>query len=425
MKHEHSNLLRRVKAEEVERATAAVLDAETIEQTRAIVLDVRTRGTEAVREHAHRFGERTPEQPLVLGRDAMDRALASLPPDDRSAMEHAAARIDAFARAQRGALQPATVPIPGGEAGHTIVPIESAGCYAPAGRHPLPSSVLMTSIPARVGGCARVVVASPGAQPAVLAAAAVAGADELLAVGGAHAIAALAFGFEGFAPCDFIAGPGNRWVTAAKHIVSASVGIDMLAGPSELLIIADDTADPEFVAADLLAQAEHDTDASAMLISTSATLIDAVEQALAAQLESLETRDVARVGLSNGFACHVDTIDRAIDTADRIAAEHLEIMTRDAEAVAHRVRHAGAVFIGGGAAEALGDYGAGPNHTLPTGGAARCGAGLSVLDFVRVRTWMRIDDPAAARDLCDETARLARMEGLAAHAVSARLRSHA
>jgi phosphoribosyl-ATP pyrophosphohydrolase/phosphoribosyl-AMP cyclohydrolase/histidinol dehydrogenase len=278
----------------------------------------------------------------------------------------------------------------------------------------------MTAIAARAAGCRRVAVASPGAPPVMLAAAAIAGADGFLAVGGAHAIAALAHGFEGFEPVDVIAGPGNRWVTAAKQIVSGVVGIDMLAGPSELLVLADETADAAIVAADLLAQAEHDEDARPVLVTTSAALADTVEGELATQLETLPTRDTARAALRNGFACVVETVEEAIAVSDRIAPEHLEIMTADAEGVASRIRSAGALFIGPGSPEVLGDYGAGPNHTLPTGGTARFCAGLSVMDFLRLRTWIRIDQPDAA--LLADTARLAGIEGLAAHAAAARMR---
>ncbi|MGP1310003.1 MAG: histidinol dehydrogenase, partial [Phycisphaerales bacterium] len=298
----------------------------------------------------------------------------------------------------------------------------SAGCYAPAGRYPLPSSVLMTAVTARVAGCARVVVASPGAHPVQLAAAAVANADEFLAVGGAHAVAAMAYGFEGFDACDVVVGPGNRWVTAAKQLVCGVVGIDMLAGPSELLVIADDSADPTLVAADLLAQAEHDSDAVPMLLALSAGFADSVETELCAQLASLPTRDVAREALRNSFACVAASRDEARSLADTIAAEHVEVMLADADSFAASLRNAGAVFVGPRSAEVVGDYGAGPNHTLPTGGTARFRAGLSVNDFLRLRTWTRIDRVDDARGLFEDARLLAQMEGLAGHAASAAAR---
>lgn len=416
-------LLKRISPEEVDTTSISAIDQDAFEAAEQIVGDVRTRGEDAVRGYAVQFGERTLSDPIVLGRDEMASALDELDPVDRAALERAAGRIERFAQAQRRAIQPVTIETPGGHAGHTIEPVRSAGCYAPAGRYPLPSSVLMTAITARVAGCERVVVATPGADPITLAACGIAGADEVLAVGGAHAIGAMAYGFEGFERVDVIAGPGNAYVTAAKSIVSSIVGIDMLAGPSELLIIADDSADPRLVAADLLAQAEHDDRARSMLVATDESLLDRVEGELAAQIKTLRTRDTARAGLRNGFATVCASIEEAVELSDRIAPEHLEIMTRNAQGVAEQVRHAGGVFIGSPSAEVLGDYGAGPNHTLPTGGTARFCAGLSVVHFLRLRTWIRIDDEEASRGLLADTARIASLERLHAHERAARARS--
>lgn len=413
-------ILRWITPDDAARLARPAVDRETLAGAARIVEDVRARGVDGVRDLAERFGERGPDEPLMLGRSEMADAVERLEPADREALERAAGRIRDFAGAQRDAIGAIEIAIPGGRAGHTIEPVSSAGCYAPAGRYPLPSSVLMTVVTARVAGCERVVVATPGAHPVAMAAAGLAGADSLLAAGGAHAIAALAYGIEGLGACDVVVGPGNRWVTAAKQIVSSTCGIDMLAGPSELLILADESADPALVAADLLAQAEHDADASAMLVTTSEPLVGAVRGELGVQLEGLATRETARAALANGFVCVVGSEREAIDLADRIAPEHLEIMTRDAERTAGLVRNAGAVFIGSGSGEVLGDYGAGPNHTLPTGGTARFQAGLSVMHFLRLRTWMRIDEPVASSELVEDTIRLARMEGLAAHAEAAR-----
>jgi phosphoribosyl-ATP pyrophosphohydrolase/phosphoribosyl-AMP cyclohydrolase/histidinol dehydrogenase len=252
-----------------------------------------------------------------------------------------------------------------------------------------------------------------------LAAAHVANADALLCVGGAHAIAALAFGAGPVPACDVIVGPGNRWVTAAKQLVSGQVGIDMLAGPSELVVLADDSADPETVAADLLAQAEHDPDALPILVTTSDPLIDHVNEALRAQLAVLPTAETATAAVSEGFAVLCATLDEAVDVCDALAPEHLEVMTQDAEALQLRLRHYGGLFVGHGAAEVLGDYGAGPNHVLPTGGTARQTGGLSVFTFLRVRTWLRMHAPA---ELARDAAALARLEGLEGHARSAERR---
>jgi phosphoribosyl-ATP pyrophosphohydrolase/phosphoribosyl-AMP cyclohydrolase/histidinol dehydrogenase len=405
-------LERITEAKAMRRGRRGAIDADALIDAAKIVQDVRERGQAAVREQAERFGERSAGEPLVLDRAAMEEALLSLDAGTRGVLERTAGRIEAFAREQRASISDLDVAIEGGRAGHTLVPIAAAGCYAPAGLHPLPSSVLMGAIPARVAGCERVVVASPGASPVMLAAAAIAGADRFLAVGGAHAIAAMAYGFDGFAPVDLIVGPGNAWVTAAKHLVSAEVGIDMLAGPSELLVLADETADAGLVAADLLAQAEHDPRARAMLVTTCAALADAVDRELRGQLFELPTAGVARAALAGGFACVVGSIEAALRVADAIAAEHVEVLTREADAVAGRLRHAGAVFIGPGSAEVFGDYGAGPNHTLPTGGGARWGGGLGVLDFLRVRTWLRMD---AAPSVRGDAMAMARLEGLEGH----------
>jgi phosphoribosyl-ATP pyrophosphohydrolase/phosphoribosyl-AMP cyclohydrolase/histidinol dehydrogenase len=282
----------------------------------------------------------------------------------------------------------------------------------------------MTVVAARVAGVEEVWVASPRPTVATLAAAAIAGADGLLAIGGVQAIGALARGLLGVAPggCDMIVGPGNRWVTAAKQLVSGEVGIDMLAGPSELLILADETADPAVIAADLLAQAEHDDDAVPMVVTTCGESAARINAALASQLATLPTAGTARAALGNGFIAVAASMDEAIALSDRVGPEHLEIIARDAAGIAGRIRNAGAVFIGAGSAEVLGDYGIGPNHVLPTGGTSRFRSGLSVFTFLRVRTWMRVDDPSAASGVLDDAAALARVEGLEGHARAAEIR---
>jgi len=398
------------------------LNARTLAAAARIVDDVRRRGEVALRKHAERFGDVLPGAPLYHDRPELARALTGLSTDDRVRLERVAARIRAFAVAQRGALGPVRVPVPGGVAEHRIAPMERAGCYAPGGRYPLPSSVLMTAVTARVAGVRDVWVASPKPQTLTLAAAAIAGAEGVLAVGGAQAIAALAFGVGPIAPRDVIVGPGNRYVTAAKQLVSGAVAIDLLAGPSELTILADATADAGCVAADLLAQAEHDPDALPLLVTLDPHLPDRVEQELARQLSDLPTADTARAALANGGVIVVVSLDDAIAACDAIAPEHLQLDLRDAAAVAPRLAHYGALFIGPGAAEVLGDYGAGPNHVLPTGGTARSTGGLSVYTFLRVRTWLRIDDRAGARPLIEDAVWLVRAEGLEAHARAAKRR---
>jgi histidinol dehydrogenase len=396
---------------------AAVLEAAAV-----IVGDVRARGEVALREHAERLGDVAPGAPLVVPREQLVASLEGMKDDERRRLERIADRIRAFAEGQRAALQSLTMPIPGGRAGHLIAPVERAGCYAPGGRHPLPSSVLMTALTARAAGVAEVWVASPRPAPITLAAAALAGVDGFLAVGGAQAIAALAYGAGPAPPCDAVVGPGNAYVTAAKQLVAGRVAIDTLAGPSELVVLADRTADPGTVAADLLAQAEHDPEALPVLVSIGEQLAARVSDELAGQLETLPTAHVARAALANGGAVVVRDSDEGVEVCNLLAPEHLELHVADAELLMPRLRHYGAVFIGAAAAEVLGDYGAGPNHVLPTGRTARSSGGLSVLTFLRVRTWLAIGDPVAARELIEDAAWLGRLEGLEAHARSAERR---
>ena len=415
-------LLKRRDVSDLSRLRRDPVDPDALAVVRPIVEDVRTRGEAALREHAERLGDLKPGGPLFLEHADLCRALAALAPAERSRLERVAERIRAFAHAQRGTLSSLSMAVPGGRAGHELVPVDAAGCYAPGGRHPLPSSVLMTAVVARAAGVRDVWIASPRPAGITLAAAAVAGADGLLAAGGAQAIAALAFGAGALPACDAVVGPGNRYVTAAKFIVAGHVRIDMLAGPSELVVLADGSADPVTIAADLLAQAEHDTDAMPVLVSLDAALVERVEAELARQLEDLPTADVARAALRNGYAVVARSLDEAVAACDAIAPEHLELLVERPGDVAARIRHAGALFLGPGAGEVLGDYGAGPNHVLPTGGTARSSSGLWVATFLRQRTWLQIDDALAAQELAEDAAWLARLEGLEAHARSAERR---
>ncbi len=398
--------------------SAHSLDAATLAAAGEIVTAVKKRGEPGIREYARRFNERTDDQPLLVEAPELAAAAERISVADRELLHRVAARIKTFADAQRASLQSLETSVDGGMAGHSIVPIERAGCYAPAGRFALPSTVLMTVVTARAAGCREVILATPGTTDIMLAAAHIGGADSVLAVGGAHAIAAMAYGFDGFQRCDVIAGPGNRWVTAAKKTVSGDCGIDMLAGPSELVLIADDSADAETVAADLLGQAEHDVDARPFLITTDRLLADQVCLQLDTQLAALSTAEIARQSLANNGAVVVcENIDSAIDICNSLAPEHLELHCRDADAVAAQIKHAGCIFIGHSSAEVFGDYGVGPNHTLPTAGTARFSAGLNVFTFLRVRTWLKLD--AAPQALIEDTARLAEIEGLAGHRASA------
>lgn len=418
------SLLRSRTVEEVVRQRGAAVPAEAVAAATEIVEAVRRGGEPALRRQAERFGELQPHDPIMIERRSLEKALRALDGADRERLERVAGRIRAFAQAQRGAIRDALVPVPGGFAGHRVVPVMRAGCYAPGGRYPLPSTVLMTAITARVAGVAEVIVASPKPPPLVLAAAAVAGADAVLPAGGAQAIAALAYGAGSVPACDVVVGPGNRYVTAAKHLVSNTVAIDTLAGPSELIVFADSSADPELIAADLLAQAEHDTDAVPLLVTLDSALPGRVNDALRRQIADLPTSQVAGVALANGGFICVNGLEQGVAACEAIAPEHLELHLTDSATamVTPRLCTYGALFVGSRAGEVFGDYGAGPNHVLPTGGAVRRTGGLSVFTFLRLRTWLRIDDGAAAWELAEDSAWFARAEGLEGHARSAERR---
>lgn len=392
---------------------SASIDPDTLERAEQIVTGVRRGGETAIRHYARQFGEREDNEPLLIGRDEMEAAARRINHSDVELLRRVAHRIGNFAEAQLECLTELDFDVPGGKAGHTLEPIARVGCYAPAGRFALPSTVLMTVVPAMAAGCGEITLATPNPSDLMLATAAVAGADRVLAVGGAHAIAAMAYGFDDFERCSMIVGPGNRWVTAAKKIVSGDCGIDMLAGPSELVLVADESANAETVAADLLAQAEHDVDARPFLVTTSRSLAESVIESLIRQINILPTGDVAKLSLANGAAIVADSIEEAIEVCNALAPEHLELHCEDADQIAAEIENAGCIFIGSQSAEVFGDYGIGPNHTLPTAGTSRWSAGLNVFTFVRVRTWMKLD--SAPQDLIDDTARLAELEGLIGH----------
>lgn len=401
-------------------------DATVEHDVRRIIEDVRARGDAALRDMALRFdGARL--EAIEVPRERCEGALRELDPDVRAALEQAASNIAAFHRAQLP--QPMEMePVPGVVLGRRAEPLRRVGVYAPGGRAAYPSSVLMGVIPAKVAGVDEVVVASPpgpdGLPPAaVLAACALAGADRVFATGGAGAIAAFALGTASVPRVDRVVGPGNAYVTEAKRQLTGVVAIDSPAGPSEILVIADDTADASLVAAELLAQAEHDPDAAAVLVATDAHLCDAVDAEIRRRLEVEPRADIIRAALSaRGALLTVDRLDDAVRFAEAYAPEHLLVVTRAPRELLPHLRAAGTIFLGAAASVAFGDYITGANHVLPTAGLARAWAGLSVNDFLRWATWQELSDGAAAR-LAAPTVALARAEGLPAHARAARLRA--
>ena len=372
---------------------------------------VRTRGDAAVAEFAQRFGDPRPRR---IGRDEFARAYDDCPEELRDALAGAAERIERFARAQRDAFGDITVREGSLELGHRLTPLERAGIYVPAGRHPLPSSLLMGAIPAAVAGVRERIVCTPRAGRDILAAAYVARVNCVFELGGAQAIAALAYGTQSIPPVDVIVGPGNAFVTAAKRAVFGVCGIDALAGPSEIAIVASDDADADLVAADLLAQAEHDEDARALLITNERSFARAVGERVEARLTSLSTQETARASLAKHGGYVVLALEDVAAFCDQLAPEHLSMQGARAQALATQCTVYGTLFIGDGAAEVFGDYGSGPNHVLPTAGTARFSSGLSVMHFLTIRTFQRALGKADRR-IANDAAILAEAEGLVAH----------
>ena len=403
---------------------------ETAEDVDVIVRDiiaaVISRGDEALIDYSRRFDriELTPETLRITAAE-IDDAVAVCPRDQIEALELARDRIVAFHERQRPENLRFTDSA-GVELGWRWSAVESAGLYVPGGTASYPSSVLMNAIPAKVAGVERLVMVAPAPDgklsPLVLAAAKLAGVDEVFRIGGAQAVAALAYGTASIKPVAKIVGPGNAFVAAAKRRVFGQVGIDMIAGPSEVLILADKTANPEWIAIDLLAQAEHDTAAQSILITDDSGLADAVEAAVVARLETLSRKAIAEKSWRDlGAIILVERLEQAIPLADRIAAEHLEIMAVDAEGLAAQVRNAGAIFIGAYTPEAIGDYVGGSNHVLPTARSARFSSGLNVLDFMK-RTSLLKCSPDSLRVIGPAAVILGRAERLDAHALSVALR---
>jgi histidinol dehydrogenase len=417
-----ATIMRRLTADQLPEFARLAVDQDILDQAAKIVRAVKVGGLKALSEVAVRVGDCDPEDKLIYGPNDLQAAFTALTLDQQGLLERTAEKIRHFAAAQRDSLAEISISVPGGLAGQRITPLRRAGCYAPGGRFPLPSSVLMTAVTARTAGVETVWVASPRPARITLAAAHVAQADYLLAAGGAQAIAAMAYGADPVPACDVVVGPGNCWVTAAKQLVAGQVAIDMLAGPSELVVMADAMADPGLIAADLLAQAEHDPMAICILISLDQGLADRVDLELAAQLSGLPTRATAEKALANGFCLVVENIDQAVEACDQLAPEHLELCCQNSQALSRQLTNYGAIFIGSSGAEVFGDYGIGPNHVLPTGGTARFSGGLSVLNFLKVTTWLRIDQPRQASQFAADAASLARLEGLEAHARAAERR---
>ncbi|HEY3699359.1 MAG TPA: histidinol dehydrogenase [Spongiibacteraceae bacterium] len=393
----------------------------------AILQDVRARGDAALLEYSSRFDRLTITEPkaLELPRARLQQALSNISDEARSALEQAAARIRRYHEKQKQdswQYREADDTL----LGQKITPLQRVGIYVPGGKASYPSSVLMNAIPAKVAGVAEIIMAVP--TPAgiinqwVFAAAAIAGVDRVFTIGGAQAIAALAYGTESVPKVDKIVGPGNIYVATAKRMVFGAVGLDMVAGPSEILVICDGNTDPDWIAMDLFAQAEHDEDAQSILISPDPDFLDAVENSIQRLLPQMERKDTITASLEKrGALIHVRDMNEAIAMSNRMAPEHLELSVENPEALLPAIQHAGAIFMGRHTPEALGDYCAGPNHVLPTSGTARFSSPLGVYDFQK-RSSLIYCSSQGAQELARVAATLARGETLTAHARSAELR---
>lgn len=394
-----------------------------------ILESVQTEGDAAVRKWTRLF-DKVELREFKIPTDRIDRALEELPLDLVEALSFAADRIRRFHAAQPlpgvslGDARAWSTDQMGGELGQRILPLEKIGIYVPGGTAPLPSSLLMSALPAQVAGVGQIIVCTPpNPNPAILAAAKICGLTEVFQIGGAQAIAAMAYGTETVPRVDKIVGAGNLWVTLAKQQVYGAVGLDGLAGPTETMLIADETANPRWAAADLLAQAEHDPLAAAILVTDSRSLAEAVQAAVLSAIENLSRAEViARSLEGQGGIVLVKNLQEAVRVANEYAPEHLCLSVKDPDAILPALRNAGGIFVGEHSFEVLGDYVAGPSHIMPTGGTARFASPLNVLDFVRVMSVIRLD-AATAASLSPQAARIARAETLTAHAAAADLRS--
>lgn len=390
-----------------------------------IIREVREKGDQALLAYCEKF-DHVQLSSLAVSEAEIDEAMATVEPRLIQVLTRASENIRKFHECQKRTgfiLNQET----GVVMGQKIIPIDRAGLYVPGGTASYPSTVLMDAIPAKIAGCRDVVMVTPPGQngkvnPAILAAAKIAGVDRIFKVGGAQAIAALAYGTESIPKVDKIVGPGNAFVAEAKKQVFGAVSIDMIAGPSEILIVADETANPLHVAADLLSQAEHDKMASAVLVTNSPSLANAVQQELEVQLPKLERAEIARASIDrNGKIIVAENLTAAIEIANEIAPEHLELCVDQPFDFLHTIRHAGSIFMGKNCPEALGDYLAGPNHTLPTSGTAKFSSPLSVDDFVK-KTQYTYFTRDALSEVAEDVAYFAEQEGLTAHAKSAVIR---
>ena len=397
------------------------IEFESISSVNEIISDVRKNGDKAVREYAKKFGDGDIET-FQLTDEEIQNAIKQVDEKTLETIKFSIKNVQEFAQAQLNSIKNIEVNVHGNTLGHRIVPIESVGCYIPGGNYPLPSSAIMTIVPAKVAGVKRVIAMSPKIKPVTVAAAHLSGADEIYKIGGVQAIAAMAYGTESVKKVNKIAGPGNKFVTSAKKQVFGECGIDFLAGPSEVLIVADETANSDFIAADMLAQCEHDKDARAFLICFSKNLAEEVDKKAQEYLQKLPTKDIAEISYSKSIAVVVNSIDEAIELSNLKAPEHLELCIEDVENYTDKFTNFGSMFIGNYSAEVFGDYVSGTNHTLPTNQVAKYSGGLSVFDYIKIQTYQIINKEALLKT-AQNASKLAQQEGLFAHKLAADVRA--
>ena len=400
-----------IKAAELGKDFFEFAELESIDSVRKILFDIKEKGDVAVKKYVKAFDGEDLDNFLVR-KEEIKEAYKKVDSETIVALKKAIANVKFFAERQMECFKDFEVENCGARLGQKVIPLDRVGCYVPGGNYPLPSSAIMSVVPAKVAKVKEVIVCSPKIKDVTIVAADLAGADKIFRIGGVQAIGAMAYGTKTIPQVDKIVGPGNKYVTAAKKEVYGTVGIDFIAGPSEVLVIADSSANAAFIAADMLAQAEHDTNARADLVTTSAILAKEVNEELERQLKELKTKDIAEQALKNGIIVLAETLEEAIDIANKRAPEHLELQVEDSDTLIPKLTNYGSLFIGENTAEVLGDYCSGTNHTLPTNGAARYTSGLSVKDFVKTVTYQKINDP---KELVEIASRLAEIEGLDAH----------
>ena len=408
------------KYENIDESFFSKIEFESISSVNDIISDVRRNGDSAVREYAKKFGDGEIED-FRLTEEEIEDAFNKIDNDVIDTIKYSINNVRKFAQAQLDSVKEIEVNVAGNTLGHKIVPLDSVGCYIPGGNYPLPSSAIMTIVPAKVAGVKRIAAMSPKIQPVTVVAAYLAGADEIYRIGGVQAVGAIAYGTETIKKVNKIVGPGNKFVTSAKKQVFGECGIDFLAGPSEVLIVADETANPDFIAADMLAQCEHDKDARAFLICFSEDFAKRVDEKAREYLKELPTKDIAEISYAKSIAVIVNTFEEAIELSNNKAPEHLELCFKDISDNKDRFTNYGSMFIGNYSAEVFGDYVSGTNHTLPTNQVAKYSGGLSVFDYIKIQTY-QIINKTSLEETAKNASKLAEKEGLFAHKLAADVR---